>query len=256
MKQAFIIMCGVALMVSNLHSESKPKADAHVRITDDLPKLRTGVMTWYNGVLSITNTGEVAFVIVTDEKCSGETILFYQEGTEEQQRNFENVHGWGKQWREQERKEVANNYYSCIEEEITTVTLQPGVDIALRCKFFFRIPLGAPGGVYKAEMYLGYDTWTPVHITPTLGTLFATEFDKDGKPTGDFYYSQEGTNQFLYLKSEDGKFKRVSEMKLNSTPKKEQEEDPVTFETPDGEKKKLTNTQAKQIVHEREQKNQ
>ncbi|MCL2876882.1 MAG: hypothetical protein FWF12_11515, partial [Betaproteobacteria bacterium] len=77
-----------------------------------------------------------------------------------------------------------------------------------------------------------------------------------GAPIGDFYYSQMGTNQYLYVKTDDGKFKQASEMKLGSRPEKEKGDDTVTFVSPDDETKKLTRDQARQIVHEREQQNQ
>jgi len=249
-----MILCGVMLNMINLHSEPKPNADAHFRVTEDLPKLQLGPVLWYNGILSVTNTGEVVFVVVSDKECVGETIRFYREGNEEWQR-LEDESVRGKQRREQERKEAASEYYSCIEGNISTKTLLPGESASFECRCLFRLPLGTPGNIYKAEMYLGHDTWIPVHITPTLGMLFATAWGKDGKPTGDFYYSQEGTNQYLYVKMDD-KFKRAGEMSLGTRPEKGKDEDAVTFETPDGETKKLTRDQARQIAREREQQNQ
>jgi len=77
---------------------------------------------------------------------------------------------------------------------------------------------GVSSGIYKAEAYLGHDTWVPVHITPTLGTLLPIKHDSR-EPAGDFYYSQEGTNQYLYVKMDD-KFKRAGEMSLGSRPEK------------------------------------
>jgi hypothetical protein len=256
MKRMLVAICGIALTMLNGYSEPKPKADVYVRITDDLPKLVTGVMLYYNGILSVTNTGEIAFVVVADERCVGGTIFFYQESdNEEIQRNYEAAHGGqGKRWREEERKEVSEDYYSYIKEKLATVTLQPGENIALKCKFDFRRLPDAPTGVYKGEMYLGQDTWVPVHITPTPSVLGPVDWDR-GKPTGDFYYAKEGTNQYLYIKMDDGKFKRAGEMKIGSRPQKEREENAVTFESPDGAKKKLTHAEARQIIQEREQQN-
>ena len=243
-----MIILGIIWLAPNLYSEHKPNADVYVRITDDLPKLRTGIMLWYNGIFSVTNVGEVAFTVVTDEEWSGEVVRFYREGNEEQQR-IEEVRGEEKRRKEQERKEAVNDYYFCIEKEKASKTLQPGENITFESKFFFRLPPGTSGDIYKAEMYLGNDTWIPVHITPTLGTLKGVSFDRDRK-LGDFYYSQEGTNQWLYVKTDDGKFKRVSEMKLGSKPEKEKDENTVTFEALDGTRKKLTREQARQIINE------
>ena len=130
--------------------------------------------------------------------------------------------------------------------------LQPGESVSFEYKDIrFIVPLGVHlAGIYKAEMYLGNDTWIPVHITPTLYTLYTVANNPK-----DFFYSKEGTNQYLYIKT-DGKFKRVGEMKLGSRPEKEKDEEAVTFESPDGVKKKLTRDQARQIIREREQQNQ
>lgn len=247
MKQTFIT-CGAMLIAFNLCAESKPRAEAHFRVTDDLPKLHLEATTWYCGVFSVSNTGDVAFVIVTDKMLFCEAARFYREGTEEQQRVEEGLGRAGPR-REAERKKAENEYYYCLEEKVPTKTLQPGQSISFECDCFFRMQFGTPVGVYKAEMYLGHGTWIPVHITPTLGTLFPVEMDKKGTSMGDFYYSPEGTSQYLYVKTGDGKFKRAGEMKLGSNPKKEGE-DAVTFESPDGTKKKLTRERARQIIHE------
>ena len=257
MKRMLVAMCGIAVTMINAYSEPTPKADVYVRITDDLPKLQTEVMLWWHGLLSITNTGEVAFIVVADERCVGRTIFFYHESDNEViQRNYDAAHGGqGKRWREEERKEVSEDYYDDIEKKIATATLQPGESIVLKCKFYFRRPLDAPTGIFKGEMYLGQDTWVPVRsITPTPSVLGPVDWDR-GKPTGDFYYAKEGTNQYLYVKMDDGKFKRAGEMKVGSQPRKEREENAVTFESPDGTRKKLTHTEAKQIIQEREQQN-
>ena len=246
-----IMLCGILSGMFNLGAGLNPKAEAYFRVTDDLPKLKTGIVLWYNGVFSVTNTGDVAFVVVTDKECAGETFRFYLEGTEEQQRVEEEI-GRAKSRREAERKEAIDYFYLCMEHNKETATLQPGEGISFECRSVFQRPLGSPGTLYKAEMYLGYNTWVPVHITPTLGALHPVTWGKDGKPTGDFYYAQMGTNQYLYVKMED-KFKRVGEIKLNSTPLKEEGEDAVTFELPNGAKRKLSRDQAQKIVRDREQ---
>ena len=246
-----MILCGMVLSTLNLYSEPKPKAEAHFRVTDDLPKFPTSPVIWWNGIFTVTNTGEVAFVVVTDKEWSGETIRFYLEGTEEQQL-VEEARGNAKQRRDTERKEALDAFYICEKQNKAMTILQPSESISFECRCIFRRPFGAPGGFYKAEMYLGRDTWGPVHITPMLGVLHPTVWGKDGKPTGDFYYSRMGTNKYLYVKMED-KFKRVGEIKLNSTPLKEEGEDAVTFELPNGAKRKLTLEQAQKIVRDREQ---
>ncbi|MCL1921614.1 MAG: hypothetical protein FWG50_11195 [Kiritimatiellaeota bacterium] len=247
MKQVLITVCGIALTVFNAHSEVKPKADVYLRVTDELPKW-SGREDGYNGIFSVTNTGEVAFTIITDEDWSAETTWFYQDGNEEEL-------GREKQWKKQGREYALADYRFCIKNNEANKTLQSGESVSFKCKKFFILPtLGEPGGFFKAEMYLGDDTWVPVHITPTLGTLLAIRHDSR-EPAGAFYYSQEGTNQYLYAK-EGEKFKRVAEMKLKSTPLKESKEDTVTFVSPDGKTKKLTREQAAEIIREREQQNQ
>jgi len=246
------MICVNLLTVFSLCAGPKPKADAHLRITGDLPKLKITPTLYYDGVFSITNTGDVAFVIVTDKDWSGETTRFYEEGDEEQQR-LEDEFGRGTQRREEERREVTDFYHHVIEKYPELVkTLQPGESSTFESKFVFRLPFNTPAGIYKAEMFLGGNTWIPVNITPTLGMLFPIERDKKGMPAGTFYYSQEGTNQYLYVKEGD-KFKRASEMKLKSRPEKDDKDGAVTFDTPDGSKKRLTQEQARQVIHEREQ---
>ena len=243
-----MIMFGIISMVFSLNAESKPKADVYVRVTDELPKLWTGTTPLYNGILSVTNTGEQAFIVFTDDTYLGDTIRFYQEGNEDQQR-VEDALGRTKQRREEDRQEVSGDYYYYLEKKESTKILQPGENITLKCKFYFRLPFSSPGGIYKGEMYLGDDTWVPVHITPTPSVLVPLEYDR-GKPVGDFYYAKEGTNKWLYVKTDDGTFKRVREMKLGAKPQKEKEENAVTFEALDGTREKLTSEQARQIIHD------
>jgi hypothetical protein len=92
--------------------------------------------------------------------------------------------------------------------------------------------------MYKAEMYLGDDTWVPICIIPTLGTFHAVSLKK-GTSGENLYYSKEGTNQYLYLK--DGNhFKRIGEMKLGGKPKMER--GVVSFDAPDGTPKRISPT--------------
>ena len=248
-----IMLSGIMSVTCNALASPLPKADVYFRITDDLPKLQTHPALWYNGIVAVTNTGEIAFIVVTDKEWSGETIRFYREGTEEEQ-CLEDKLWRGKNQREREegRKAAINDFYICIEKNKAMLTLQPGENVSFECQCVFKYQLGSPSKIYKAEMYLGHDTWVPVHITPTLGTLLPVPYN--GKSDGTFYYSQEGTNQYLYAK-EGEKFKRVAEMKLKSTPLKEDKEDIVTFQSPDGTKKTLTREQAAEIIREREQQN-
>jgi len=79
MKKVFVLN-GIMLAMLNLQANPKNQADVHVRITDDLPKLKTELMLWYHGVFSVTNTGEIPFKVFTGKGWSGETSRFYQEG--------------------------------------------------------------------------------------------------------------------------------------------------------------------------------
>ena len=250
-----MILYGVMLGMLNLYSEPKPKADAYFSVTEDLPKLQTEPTLWYEGMFSVTNTGEVAFTVVTDKEWSGETIRFYLEGNEQQQR-AEEERGRAQQRRKQERAWALDAYNISIEKHTETVkTLQPGESISFECRAIFQLPFDVPGSVYKAEMCLGHDTWVPVTIAPTPSVLHPTAYGKDGKPAGDFWYAKEGTNKYLYVKAEE-KFKRVAELKLDSRPEKKKDEETVTFQSPDGTRKTLTREQALEIAREREQQNQ
>jgi len=238
-----------------LCAENRPSADVHLRVTSSLP---IPPQEGCSGIFTVTNTGTVAFAIVTDKDGSAETTRFYRESDEEHQR-VEEERGYGKERKEKERREVKSTYYWGIEKYPETVkTLQPGESVSFECKgFYFTLPSLVLGwaDIYKAEMYLGYDTWTPITISPPIGYIRNVEERESGKDNV-FVFAREGTNQFLYLKLEDSKFKRVGEMKLGAKPQKEQDEDAVTFVSPDGETKKLTRDQARQIIREREQENQ
>lgn len=223
-------------------AKEKPRADVFLRVTSDLPKWSSD--TGYSGYFSVTNTGTVPFVIITDEEWSGEVTWFYREGDGEQQL-MEDLLGGATKWKEEERAKIADNYYFSIDRKKPHTILKPREGITFYCKtFYFNYRFSAPIDIYKAEMFLGSDTWVPVHITPTLGTLFAVSYKK-GKPDGDFYYSKEGTNQYLYLK-DDNKFKRIGQIKIGSKPKII--EDGVVFNSPDGSTNEITRTAALQII--------
>jgi len=250
MKQLFLVY-GITLIALFLNAEVKPNADVYFSVTDDLPKLKTEPTLWYHGILSVTNTGDVAFVVITHEMMFCEAARFYREGDDAWQR-VEDETARGKQRRESERKNSENEYYSCLEENVPTKMLQPGESISFECQCHFIAPFSTPVNIYKAEMYLGHGTWVPIHITPTLGFLLPVGRGNKGMSPEDFYYSQEGTNQYLYVKEGDN-FKRVSEMKLKSRPEKDDKDGALIFDMPDSTKKKLTREQARQIIHEREQ---
>ncbi|MCL2103909.1 MAG: hypothetical protein FWH21_02460 [Kiritimatiellaeota bacterium] len=237
-----LIMCGIITGFS-LCAESQPKADVHLKITEG-PILGRG-MTFYNGVCSVTNVGESAFTLVTDGAQIKDTIRFYQEADEKQQR-IEELHG-GKRRRQEEREEVIMDYDAHLEKGNPKRTLQPGEGVSFECKdIFFMLPLGTPGGVYKAEMYFGNNTWIPVPITPKIiHPYHVVSWGKDGK-TANFFYAKDGTNQWLYVRDGD-RLKKVSEIKLDSKPEKDGE-DGVTFESPDGTQKTLTPTEARRGV--------
>ena len=252
-KQCF--MLGMCLTMVSVHSAEKPQADVFLEVTSERLIKHLIESVWYSGFFSVTNTGTVPFTIVIDEEWSSETTRFYREGDEKEQQ-IEDARGAGQRRKTQERGWVLDAYHLCFEKNKPTKTLQPGEGASFKCKeFTFAVEYSAPAQVYKAEMYLGDDTWIPVHITPTLGTLFPIGYGKDGKATGSFWSTKAGTNRYLYVK-EDDKFNRVTEVNLKTKPVKVEGEDAVTFESPDGEKKKLTRDQARQIIREREQQNQ
>ena len=234
------------LLTLCVYAERQPKANVSLHVTNRLPILP---QEGCSGVFTVKNTGKVPFVVVTDDDWSGATTHFYRCGNEEQQRETEDSRG-GKEWREKERREVANSYYFGIKTNKKNQTLQSGDSVTFECKkFYFSYSLLSPYlEIYKAEMYLGNDVWIPVEISPPIGYIRHVDLREAGKDNV-FVYAQEGTNQYLYVKTGD-EFKRVSEMKLGAKPQKEKEENAVTFELPDGTKKKLTREQARQIIND------
>ena len=231
------------LIAFNLSAESKPSAEISLRITSELPLVDPSGKC--SGVLSITNIGQIAFNVITDEDYGYGGIHAYRDYAEEKQL-LEDNHFGGAQRKAFEREQVKSDYYFRAEKG-GIKTLLPSEGISIKIPFFWFE--GMQGNVYAAEMFLGHDTWIPIKITPAIGHLIPIGRDKTS--TNRFYYSQEGTNQYLYIK-EDDKFKRVGEMKPGSKSKKEEKEDIVTFETPDGATNKFTRDQARQIVRERE----
>lgn len=237
---------GILLVAFNVRAKGTLQADVFLKVTSELPKWQAD--TSYTGVFSITNTGQVPFVVITDGEWCGETVRFYREGEEKQQR-IENGFGYGEQRKKRERTEVKDMYHVCLEKGRESKILQPGDNITFECKnFYFTQQFSAPADVYKAEIYLGDDVWIPVIITPTLGTLFAVPFE-NGKTDVTFFYSKEGTNQYLYIKA-DELIKRVDEMELNSKPR--QINDIIMYNSIKGIPKKLTRDAAKKIVIDRE----
>jgi len=245
-----ITMCVAALVAFYVCAEQKPNASVSLCVTSRLP-IFPG--EGCSGVFTVKNTGEVPFVVVSDEEWSAVAIWFYREGNEEQQR-IEEKRGYMKQWKERGRAAVASDYKSCIAKNKATNVLQPNESITFNCKkFYFDGMPGTPSTFYKAEMYLGNDTWVPVEISPPIGYVRHVSL-RESRKDNVFVYAQEGTNQFLYLLT-NGEFERISEMKLGSQPEK-WGEDAVMFDTPTGVKKRLTLAEAKQAAQQREQQNQ
>ena len=241
MKWSYIVFVILMTKVC-IYAKEKPCADVFLKVTCDLPKWSSD--TGYSGYFSVTNTGTVPFVVITDEEWSGETTRFYREGDGEAQR-MEDALGGAKKWKENERAKIVANYYFCIDQKKPHTILMPGEGITFHCKmFYFNYRFSAPIDIYKAEMFLGNDTWVPICITPTLGSLFAVSYKK-GKPDGDFYYSKEGTNQYLYLK-DGNQFKRIGKMKVGAKPKLT--EDGIIFGSVGGGTQKITRTTAVQII--------
>lgn len=228
-----LLPCVVVSLAFCVYAEQKPNASASLRVTNRLP---IAPQEGCCGIFTVKNTGGTAFKVVTDKEWTSVATRFYRVGTEEEQR-LEEEHWGGKQRREQERAETANDYYFCIEKNKETKTLQPGESISFECKsFYFTCSFSSPySEIYKAEMYLGEDTWIPVTISPPIGFIRHIDSMESGK-NNVFVYAREGTNQFLYFKTGD-EFKRVSEMKLKSRPEKGDTDDTVTFELPDGTQK-------------------
>ena len=244
-------VCATISLALGVCAENKPNASVSLHVTSRLP-IAPG--EGCSGVFHVKNTGDVPFVVVTDDGWSSATTWFYREGNEEQQR-IEEVRGFVKQWKERGRAEAASCYYFGIKSNKAAKTLQPNETVTFECKkFYFDAMPSTPSTIYKAEMYIGNNTWVPVEISPPIGFIRNVDLREAGKDNV-FVYAQEGTNQFLYLMTDD-KFVRVGEMKLDSTPQKEKEENAVTFEALDGTKKKLTREQARQIIDAGEQQNQ
>jgi len=251
MKRMLMIVCGIMGGVS-AYATPKPKADVHFRVTDDLPKLAWQPPRGYSGVFTVTNTGETAFTVISDSEWADAT-RFYRGANGNLQHQFDETMA-GKKQRDEERMSAKMLYDGVVEKyPDSTKVLQPGESTSFEYKnITFNPSVESAGNILKAEMYLGHDTWIPVHITPSVYPLRVISWNTDKTP-GDFFYSQEETNQYLYVKTDEGKFRRVSEMKVGSLPEKEKNENAVMFELPDGTKKKLALTEARRIANERTQ---
>ena len=247
-----LLMCTVAAWVFCLYAENKPNASVHLRVTNRLPiRPQDGC----SGVFTVTNIGKEAFQVFTGNGRSDWTMRFYRESDDPQQQDDkEKRHE--KQREARERRDVVNLYHIAIEKYPEDIkTLRPMESTFWECdNIYFTLSLSSWSNIYKAEMYLGDDTWVPVTISPPIGYIRHVDLSESDKDNV-FVFAQEGTNQFLYLKTE-GEFKRVGEMALKSTPKKVDKENAVTFVSPDGKLKKLTREQAAEIIREREQQNQ
>ena len=242
-KMCFLI--GAFFMVLRMCAEQRPNADVFLRITSELPMFCTGHCS---GIFTVTNTGPVPFVVITDTNRVGNMVRFYRSYEGERQR-IEDEH-WNKDRNIREREMVLSDYHFWISKNVKSITLQPGETVTIECPFFVFEDSGMSGGdICKAEMSLGRDTWVPVCITPPVGLLLPTNH-LNHNIDDEFYYAKEGTNQHLFLKV-DGRFKRVCEIKRDTKPK--QEGDTITFTSPEGVQKKIRLVDAKQTIHAREQ---
>jgi hypothetical protein len=199
-----------------------------------------------SGNFTITNNGKTSFVIVADPENIDGSVHLYRDYEGDRQQ-MEDEH-WGGLQRKKERREWGVSVYEhCLANNKKTLRLLPGESATFYCE---NLHFAEGGDIYKAEMYLGDGTWAPVGILPPIG--YVIKINPNNREDDDaLYYSREGTNQYLYLKT-GGNFKRVDEMKLGSKPK--QEKDGVTFVSPDGVQKGLTHAEAKQVVQMREKK--
>lgn len=243
MKKLYFLI-GAVLMVLRVCAEQKPKADVFLRVTSELPMFCTGHCS---GIFTVTNTGHVPFVVITDTNRVGNMVRFYRSYEGERQR-IEDEH-WNISRNIREREVVLSDYHFWLNKKVKSKTLQPGETVMIECPFFVFEDSGMSGGdICKAEMILGSDTWVPVCITPPVG-FFLPANHLNQNIDGEFYYAKEGTNLYLYLKT-DGKFKRTGEMKLDSKPK--QQGDVVTFTSPEGVQKQLNLMDAVQAIRRRE----
>ena len=196
-----------------------------------------------SGIFAVTNTGHVPFFVITDTNRVGNMVRFYTSYEGERQRIEDDR--WNMDRHIRERETVLGDYHFWLNKKrVRSETLQPGETVTIECPFFVFEDSGMSGGdTCKAEMYLGRDTWVQVCITPPVGLLLPTTH-LNQNIDGEFYYAKEGTNQYLYLKT-GGKFKRVGDMKLDSTPK--QKGDTVTFTSPEGcqKQQRMINEQPK-----------
>lgn len=246
MKRMFCLL-GCVFQVCFLYAQ-KPEADVFLRVTNERETFST--MATYKGVFTITNIGLVPFSVVTNVSNMGlasiaDMVYFYRDYDGERKR-WEDEHEGG-QIKDQQRRQVIENYRNMHEKGVKSKLLRPGESVSVECPAFGFEGLWY-GDIFKADMYLGDDTWEPVCITPTIGIMRPLSKVK-GESAVVFYYSKEGTNQYLYLKLDD-KFKRICEMKLGSKPK--QDKDVVIIESVDGVRKKLTRDAATRIVIDRE----
>ena len=244
-----LLACITVSLTFCLCAEQKPNASVDLLVTSRLPILP---QEGCSGIFTVKNIGTIAFDVFTGKECSAETTRFYRDSDDERQR-AEDETLRGKQRKKDERKEVTNAYYAVVEMYPEQVrTLQPGESITFESEnFYFTLASSGWADIYKAEMYLGHDTWAPVTISPPIGYIRNVDLRESGK-SNVFVFAREGTNQYLYVETDDGKFKRVGEMKLGSRPEKTGS-DAVAFESPDGVKRTLTREQARQSIHEREQ---
>ena len=244
-----LLACVTVSLTFCLYAEQVPSASVDLRITSRLPILP---QEGCSGVFTVKNIGTVTFDVFTGKEWSAETTRFYRDNDDARQR-VEDETVQGKQRRKDERKEVAIAYYTAVKMYPEQVrTLRPEESVTFESEnFYFTLATSGWADIYKAEMYLGRDTWVPVTISPAIGYVRHVDLTESGK-NNVFVFAREGTNQYLYIEADNGNFDRVGEMKLGNKPKKDRE-GAVTFDTTDGTKEKLTRERARQIIHEREQ---
>lgn len=240
-----LVSLGCVLVVC-LASAQKPQADVLLKI--DKEKMSFSTADTYRGVFTITNKGEVPFSVITNVSNMGlagiaDMVYFYRDYDGERKR-WEDERGGG-QIKDQQRRQVVENYHIMLKNGVKSRLLRPCESVTVECpEFCFEGLLY--GDVFKAEMYLGDGTWAAVCIEPAIGLMKPLVRGKGGREDA-FYYSKEGTNQYLYVKKSDG-FKRICEIKLDSKPK--QDKDVVIFESVDGVTNRLSRDAAERIIRE------
>ena len=220
----------------SVFAETRLNADAMLLITNSLPILPSGHCS---GILTITNTGTMPFMVVTNLNRADMPIYFRKEFTRGQEDADDHFRG-GEQRKLQQKFQLIEYYTELIKTDAAR-SLLPNEHVTIPVPYF---TFEGDGEIYKSELYIGNGTWVSVNITPAIGHAKRVVGQNNS-----FWYSKEGTNQYLYLK-DGNQFKRIGEMKTGTKPKAT--EDGVIFYLPDGSTHQVTRATAMQIIENHE----